>query len=111
MQGNSCARLRLFGAFYTRLSYCPEWDRIWRVASASINYDFNHVDPDARWGEWTDENYTIYPNTHGHLNQPPFPLPPVRPPTAPLPVGALTGRLGWQPYQNCFLSVAPVRTL
>jgi hypothetical protein len=135
---------RPFGAFYTRLSYCPEWDRLWRVgdvadvlvcfdelpvrmvfwrgtgycpawvtengkwvsdqspeswnwntwgcfehmsdkrcefshvrilensdartvvhwrvASASINYDFNHVDPDTRWGEWTDEYYTIYPD-------------------------------------------------
>ena len=21
-----------FGAFYTRLNYCPEWDRLWRVA-------------------------------------------------------------------------------
>jgi hypothetical protein len=135
---------RPFGAFYTRLSYCPEWDRLWRVgdvadvlvcfdelpvrlvfwrgtgycpawvtengkwvsdhspeswnwntwgcfehmsdkrcefshvrilenndartvvhwrvASASINYDFNHVDPDTGWGEWTDEYYTIYPD-------------------------------------------------
>ena len=34
----------------------------WRVASASINYDFNHVDPDTGWGEWTDEYYTIYPD-------------------------------------------------
>ena len=135
---------RPFGAYYTRLAYCPEWDRLWRtgdfadvlvcfgdfpvrlvfwrgtsycpawvtengkwvsdqspeswnwqtwgcfehmsdkrchfshvrilessearavfhwrVASESINYDFNHVDPDTDWGEWTDEYYYIYPD-------------------------------------------------
>ena len=135
---------RPFGAFYTRLSYCPEWDRLWRVGdfadvlvcfdelpvrmvfwrgtgycpawvtengkwvsdqspeswnwktwgcfehmsdkrchsrmcafwktatpapwsigaspAPSINYDFNHVDPDTGWGEWTDEYYYIYPD-------------------------------------------------
>ena len=135
---------RPFGAYYTRLAYCPEWDRLWRsgdfadvlvcfgelpvrlvfwrgtgycpawvtengkwvsdqspeswnwktwgcfehmsdkrchfshvrileshearavvhwrVASGSINYDFNHVDPDTGWGEWTDEYYYIYPD-------------------------------------------------
>jgi hypothetical protein len=34
----------------------------WRVASASINYDFNHTDPDTGWGEWTDEYYYVYPD-------------------------------------------------
>ena len=34
----------------------------WRVASVSIDYKFNHVNPDTGWGEWTDEYYYIYPD-------------------------------------------------